>query len=169
VDVDRSGYDDFFRQHFLRLVLFVMKLGAGRDEAEDAAQEAMCRAYRFWNSIESPSGWVRVVAERVYLSSSVRAKKERNVAATFQAADAVDPLMPNDETGNVLSVLVQLPYWQRKVMAWHYDGYTIREIAEITGKPESTIRSHLRHARDRLRLVLPDPGRGDAAADGGTQ
>lgn len=165
--MDGPGFDDFFREHFLRLVLFVMKLGASREEAEDAAQEAMCRAYRYWSEIDSPPAWTRVVAERVFLSSSVRARKEQNMAVTWNASEpATGPPLLHGEAGEVLKALGRLPYWQRKVMAWHYDGYTAREIADITGKPESTIRSHLRHAREQLRLVLTERGNDEAAGGG---
>jgi DNA-directed RNA polymerase specialized sigma24 family protein len=111
---------------------------------------------------------VRVVAERVYLSSSVKAKREFNLAVSIESGEAAEgsPTL-NDEVDEVLGVLVRLPYWQRKVMAWYYDGYSIREIADLTGKPESTIRSHLRHARDRLRLAITDQGRGESPTGGG--
>jgi RNA polymerase sigma-70 factor (ECF subfamily) len=43
---------------------------------------------------------------------------------------------------------------QRKVVALFYDGLTREEIAEVLGKPVSTVRSHLRHGRTRLWEVI---------------
>lgn len=69
-----NEFDTFYRETAPSLVMFLMKLGAGRQEAEDAAQEAMLRAYRAWLTIEYPHAWVRVVAWRIHVSSTARTK-----------------------------------------------------------------------------------------------
>jgi DNA-directed RNA polymerase specialized sigma24 family protein len=49
---------------------------------------------------------------------------------------------------------------QRQVMAWTYDGYQPNEIAVVLGKPVTTVRSLLRHARASLRQAYdPRPGK----------
>jgi len=40
------------------------------------------------------------------------------------------------------------------VMAWYYDGFATAEIATMVNRPEATVRSHLRHARQRLQREL---------------
>jgi hypothetical protein len=38
--------------------------------------------------------------------------------------------------------------------ALFFDGLSAPEIADITGKPVATVRSHLRHARKSLKEVI---------------
>jgi DNA-directed RNA polymerase specialized sigma24 family protein len=55
------------------------------------------------------------------------------------------------EQQQVLRLLRGLPPAQRTVTALFYDGLTIPEIADLTGKPAATVRSCLRHARRSLK------------------
>ena len=48
----------------------------------------------------------------------------------------------------------RLPERQRHVFAWHLEGFSCGQIAKIEQMTEATVRSHLRHARDRLAQWL---------------
>jgi RNA polymerase sigma-70 factor (ECF subfamily) len=57
-----------------------------------------------------------------------------------------------DET---LKFVMELPVRYKDVIyLYYYEGYTSEEIAKILMKPHSTIRNHLREARNLLRGVL---------------
>ncbi|MEU8231465.1 sigma-70 family RNA polymerase sigma factor [Actinoplanes sp. NPDC048967] len=154
-----DGFDEFVRRSTARLVLFLIKIGASREEAEDSIQEAMAKACLKWQEIDHPEAWVRVVAERAYIAEAERAR-----AAPAKAvrggwlADGIrtDPDLVefDEEQRRVLALIRRLPYEQRRAMAWYYDGFDVSEIAAHVGKPEATVRSHLRHARNRLRREL---------------
>lgn len=51
-------------------------------------------------------------------------------------------------------VLAELPPGQRRVVRYIFDGLSTKEIAELLGKNEPNVRSHLRHARKRLQERL---------------
>ncbi|MCU7726445.1 sigma-70 family RNA polymerase sigma factor [Actinoplanes sp. KI2] len=154
-----DGFDEFFRRSAARIVLFLIKIGASREEAEDSVQEAMASAYLKWHEIDHPEAWVRLVAERNFIAAAERAR-----SASFKAvrggwcADRgqtdVDLTEFDEEQRVVLSLIRSLPYQQRRAMAWYYDGFEVREIATRLGKSEATVRSHLRHARHQLRRKL---------------
>jgi RNA polymerase sigma-70 factor, ECF subfamily len=58
--------------------------------------------------------------------------------------------------------LVQLPEGHREVVLLHdLKGWKHEEIAELLDLPSGTVRSHLHHARRRLRAIL---GEKDAEA-----
>lgn len=59
-----------------------------------------------------------------------------------------------EEQQHVLSVLRQLPLKQRLVVALTYDGWTCKEVAEVLGISEATVRSHLRHVRKSLKEMM---------------
>jgi RNA polymerase sigma-70 factor (ECF subfamily) len=146
----------FYRDHYLRLVLFLMHSGASLQEAEDAAQETMAGAFETWSGLRDPAAWVRVVAYRKHVASSVRTR--RSLASWVRAgAPHEETELFTDQERLVINVLRQLPPSQREVMAWFYDGYRPVEIAAKVGKPATTVRSDLRHRR-RLRPTTSRPG-----------
>jgi len=52
------------------------------------------------------------------------------------------------------AVVEHLPQAQREVIRFWISGHEIQEIAHLTGKKESTVRSLLRHARYRVATTL---------------
>jgi RNA polymerase sigma-70 factor (ECF subfamily) len=39
---------------------------------------------------------------------------------------------------------------------FYYEGYPIKHISELTGQKESTVRSHLTRARQKLKSILKE-------------
>lgn len=150
-----DGFASFFREQFSRVAFLLIKLGASRDDAEDATQEAMVLAWQKWDSIDDHAAWVYTVAARGYW----RLLRTRPVAASLPESAsgttaASDLSIFTEEQQHVLSVLRQLPLMQRLVLALTYDGLTCKDIAEVLGISEATVRSHLRHARHNLKRVM---------------
>jgi len=55
----------------------------------------------------------------------------------------------------LLAALAEVPEERREVVLLHdLEGWTHREIADRLSLPEGTVRSHLHHARARLRTLL---------------
>ena len=67
-----DGFTDFYRNHCLRLVRFLMHSGATFEEAQDAAQDTMVAAFERWSTIRDPAAYVRTTALRTSLRSAVR-------------------------------------------------------------------------------------------------
>jgi RNA polymerase sigma factor (sigma-70 family) len=156
-------FPDFYRQHLPGLMAFVMWLGAGADDAADIAQEAMIRAYKGWGRIEHPRAWVRTVASREYCRRIAECYDEPVAEISHHllhadAADADEAGLLGKEQALVLEVLRLLPYRQRQVMAWVYDGYTPAEIAETLGLDSGTVRGSLHKARETLKRRLESEG-----------
>ncbi|MEZ7132657.1 RNA polymerase sigma factor [Nonomuraea sp. AD125B] len=149
-DVLRDEFEDFYRGNFADLVWFLIRWGA-RAEAEDAAQEAMKDAFRNWSSIHSaPRLWVRAAATRIVLRHRQKNKLLQNKLFFSCLADHVSY---SSSALLVLEMLDTLPREQREVMAWIIDGYEPGEIAAMTGQKPATVRSHARHAREKLKAL----------------
>jgi DNA-directed RNA polymerase specialized sigma24 family protein len=126
-----DGFDEFVRRPTTRLVLFLIKIGANREEAEDSVQEAMTKAYLKWQEIDHPEAWVRVVAERAYIAEAERARAAPAKASKggwlVDGAQADPDLVEfGEEQCLVLGLIRLLPFEQRRAMAWYYDGFGIR-------------------------------------------
>ncbi|MFI5915226.1 RNA polymerase sigma factor [Dactylosporangium sp. NPDC051541] len=152
---DSGDFPSFFTAQFGAVTLFLMRNGTDLTDAEDATQEAMCRARERWERIRHPGAWVRTVAIRIHADQAVReARERRHQEHAGREPSAAEITLFDDDERLVINLLRQLPERQRHVMAWIYDGYSIAEIAAIMDVSTSTIRSHLRHARSRLKQVL---------------
>jgi RNA polymerase sigma-70 factor (ECF subfamily) len=143
-----KSFDDFYRAEFVRLTWFAVRMGAFRAEAEEIAQEAMTAAWRTWQSLAHPPAYVRMAAMRILYRAHAKAGRER--IAVLRAAGP--DLLPLDEpeVHRVVNLLRALPAAQREALALTMDGFTPKEIAEMTGREAATVRSHLRHARRNL-------------------
>ncbi|HEY0689412.1 MAG TPA: sigma-70 family RNA polymerase sigma factor [Kribbella sp.] len=155
-----AGFDAFFALGFAPLVAFLQKAGIEREEAKDAAAEAMACAFQNWGGIAHPKAWVRAAAWRI---ATRQVQRQRDGLAramvgdwTVAAHEDDSQLRARDEYRWVLTVLSCLPAQQRLVMAWHLDGFDTSEIADCLGISAASVRSHLRFARQRLKQeVMP--------------
>lgn len=75
LDNNSDSFDTFFRRCLPRLVTFLITLGVAREEAQDAAAEAMVRAYVAWGTVRQPEAWVRVVAQRLAVNDLARRRE----------------------------------------------------------------------------------------------
>ncbi|MEV4660377.1 RNA polymerase sigma factor [Micromonospora echinofusca] len=156
----------FYEGDFTPLVGLLIRSGASRDEAQDVAQEAMQVTLTNWPGVQSPKAFVRTVALRT-LRRSWRVTQRDISAGKRVAQDAMTAAFDaNEDIEEAVRMLRMLPEAQRVAFALHHDGYGHAEIAEITGQHRDTVRSNLRHARQKLLRML-DPGSTRKEADHG--
>jgi RNA polymerase sigma-70 factor (ECF subfamily) len=156
-----GGFDGFYEEDFPLLVGFLCKSGFEREVARDAASDAMLCAFEEWDSIRSPAAWVRRVGFRKATEQVRRTRDgvQRAMRSDWACLDeyAEDKLIALfDQARLVVSVLARLPERQRVAMAWSLDGFSDVETAEELGIEPSTVRSHLRHARERLKRIYQE-------------
>jgi RNA polymerase sigma-70 factor (ECF subfamily) len=151
-----DGYDSFYRDRYSKTVVLLIGSGASRSDAEDAVQEAMIQAWEQWGTLHNPTAWVRTVAIRKYwrLAAARRPTERLGESVPDWSGDSGLAIFEDEDQQRVLARLGALPLEQRIVLALLIDGATRKEIAELTGKPEATIRSLLRHARKTLKELM---------------
>ena len=142
-----------------RLVRFLIRCGANRHDADDAAQRALAGLFEQWETVRNPRSWLRKVALREFTGAS--STNERRLEGHDQLSIPSDPsdiesLLEQDA---VLSAIRQLPPLQRQVFALHFDHLSTREIAETLQITEAAVRQNLARTRARLKelLGLSDP------------
>ncbi|GGN26354.1 RNA polymerase sigma factor [Lentzea pudingi] len=165
-------FDDFFRCEFARLVAFLVKMNFDRATSEDSASEAMLAARGKWATLRYPRAWVRKAAYGNAVESIERSREGIRRALsggwlnTSNDHSVDDTLAAVVEQPQVEYLLAKLPERQRLVFAWHLDGFTNVEIAEALEMTSATVRSTLRHARDRLKKEF-EGAAGPESAEGG--
>lgn len=144
-------------------MVFGMVLSIIRDwhEAEDVTQEVFVQGYRKLSLLRDGSrfpSWLMRIARReaVRAAKQQRRDRELEMAAAANAPDAdCQGSLLDEQTAHLLRQVQSLPMHERLVISMHYfDGHTVREIAETTGRPVGTVTKQLSRATERLRKTL---------------
>lgn len=143
-------------------------------EAEDVTQQVFIGAWRGRHGFRPERGnvgaWLVGITRRKIVDA-LAARGRRLALAESAARDAAparpDQRAPEQVLDRVLLVeaLSRLPHAQREVLCMaFYEDLTQAQIAERTGVPLGTVKSHTRRGLHRLRTVVDqsgahDPGR----------
>ncbi len=144
-------------------------------DAEDLVQDALLRAYRFWDSFEKNSNckaWLFKILTNTFINGYQKRKRNREVLSAAvseqQATDGVlihersaaqrDPeglLIDRTMSDDVANALAALPSeFRLAVVLCDVEGFSYREIAEIMDCPVGTVMSRLYRGRRLLRKAL---------------
>jgi RNA polymerase sigma-70 factor, ECF subfamily len=139
--------------HFHRLALRETRsvLGATAD-AEDAAQEAVLRAWRRRATCrDAPAAWIRAIARHEALRLAARGRQELPLDDSHEAvAPQAGPDLPDLRAAvGALDDADRLLLWLR-----YWADLTQPEVARVAAVPEGTVKVRLHRARERLRLAL---------------
>ncbi len=136
-----------------------------QQDAQDVAQEAYLRAFRFFPGFRGGDAraWLmKIVRNTCYswLQSNRPLQEAAEFDENFFPPDSRTPnpeevALQSDSDSLVREALEKLPPNFREVLVLReLEGMSYREIAEITGMPAGTVMSSLSRARGRLREVL---------------
>lgn len=145
-----------FRRSYARLVASLTLVG-GREAAEDAVQEAFVRASTRWWRIQhydKPEAWIRRVAINKIVSTL---RVDGRVDSLEQPiADDTSNASTSSESGmDVRAALCSLSSRQRLFLVLqHVEQMKVREIAEVAGVAEGTVKSGLSDGRKRMLDML---------------
>jgi RNA polymerase sigma-70 factor (ECF subfamily) len=154
--VGSVDFEDFVRAERSKLIWFLMSHGASVHQAEEAAQASLIEAWRKWETINSPRGWVYRVALREYWRSASKPGVDHEDLMAEPPDNANVPSAADTAEITVRERLVcaeiaKLPPKQRQVAVMRYEGYSNREIADQLGVDDSAVRHNVLRAKSRLR------------------
>lgn len=123
-------------------------------DAEDICQTVLLKLMGAPARFEGPEherAWViRTTANAC--KDVLRSGHRRRTVGLEAAPDAAAPEEPESE---VVDAVMALPRKYREAIYLHYyEGYSIREIAKLTGRSESAVSAHLSRGRAKLRTML---------------
>jgi RNA polymerase sigma-70 factor (ECF subfamily) len=134
-----------------------------REDAADLLGEVMIQAWRRVDAVPSDLEhrrmWLFTIAHNV-LFNHVRTNRRRSaLTERIRQQLADEPTHDHSEVAALRDVVRRLPEGQRElVMLIHWDGFSIREAAELLGLNPSTARSRYAAAREALQRALePEP------------
>ena len=140
----------------------------GGPDAEDAAQEAMLRSYRFFPGFHGGDvrAWLlQIVRNTCYtwLEKTRRVKDMTEFDEQLHGPASPTPeaiAIAGDNRHRLTCALDSLPpHYREAIVLRELEGCSYKEIATITSTPIGTVMSSLSRARRQLQLALRDPAR----------
>ncbi len=126
-----------------------------REDAEEILQETLIRflqAKPLFVSKEHEKAWLLRVAGNLS-KNKLRAEKIRQTDELKEELVA----QQREDLAFVWEAVSRLPEKQRQAIhLFYHEGYSTRQIAQILGKNEATVRSDLGRAREKLRKILKE-------------
>ena len=153
-----DDFDDFYTNTSRRMVGQVFVLVGNLGEAEDAVQEAYCRAWQRWSMLRTyadPEGWVRTVAYRIAVSAW-RKTRNRLIAHRRHGAAADVPELGPEHLAMVEALRALTAEQRRAVVLHHLVGLSVEEVAREVGAAVGTVKSRLARGRQSLSSLMGD-------------
>lgn len=172
VDGDAEAFSILVERHRDRLWAVALRTLGDREEAADAVQDAMIKAFRSAASFRGESAvttWLHRIVVNACLDRARRAAVRRTSAlpddsdrsTLISAQTAPDPAVRREQQVDVVRALQMLPSDQRAALVLvDMEGYSVDEAAQILECPPGTVKSRCSRGRKRLAplLVEWDPG-----------
>lgn len=174
VGARRAAFDAAVVRHRSELVGVATRLAGSRAEADDLVQEAMLRAWSFWDRFEEGTNgraWMHRILFNTFVNGYRRRRREREILAQVAIETALDT--PRAATHDSLSdeveaALASLPADFKNVLVLvDIEELSYRDAADALRCPIGTVMSRLHRARRAMKLALADYAResGIASAD----
>ena len=134
------------------------------EDAEDVTQEAFLAAHRSIRSYRGDGAlraWLLRIATRLAIRKATQRRPVEDIAATPEGlvADITDEptriIVAAERQGEVRRAVSSLPEPYREVVALRFFAeLSLAEVADATGRPVNTVKTHLRRGLQRLRPLV---------------
>ena len=159
-----EAWDTLFRRYQLPLYVYVFELVHDEQTSLDLVQETFIAAVRHIGSLrddEKFGSWLFGIAQQKCIQRWRKQSREEVLLDEIpESADEFegspdDLLIRREQETEFMTLLNQLPLPQRSVLLLHFvEGFSLEEIAGITGTPIGTVKSRLHYAKKSLRKLL---------------
>lgn len=169
IDKTRLGFERTLAPHMDELYGAAFRLTRSASDADDVLQEAMTRAWAFWDRFEEGTNaraWMHRILFNTFVNGYRRRKREREILGRVHRESLPDLAPAPNAPGvgdEVQSALEELPeVFRDVVLLVDLRGQSYRDAADALGCPVGTVMSRLHRGRRILKQRLRDY----AAAEG---
>ena len=170
--IERMRSDDtgeavraLYRSYSSELFGFALNALGERGIAEEVVQEVFTRAWRHAGTYDPARASVRTWLYQIARHAIIDARRRASVrpalalhepADTQEVASSIEQAMLGWQVATALERLS--PEHRQMIRLAHFQGLTMREIADRCGLPVGTVKSRTWYALRSLRLVLEEMG-----------
>ena len=164
---DEAGFRELVDRYTGLLFALSWRLLGDREEAADAVQEIFLRAYKALPRFRLGARfhtWLYTIALN-WLRSRLRSRRSRSAVEArllppSGGPDPADVALDREAERLAAEALGRLhPRYREPFVLRHSQELSIREISEVLGLPEGTVKVRLHRARHLLAAALEGPGR----------
>jgi RNA polymerase sigma-70 factor, ECF subfamily len=172
---DQSAFEELVYRYDRNVLSIALKYANNEDDAKDLYQEVFIRVYRSLKNFRFQSEfstWLFRITTNVCLTYKSRSKEHLKVSIDNDFDDeeneintrkelVYDGFSPEEissgaDLGDIVNAAVESlsPKQKMTFVLKHYEGYKIREIAEMLNCKEGTVKKYLFDATKNLRKKL---------------
>ncbi len=164
---DNDALNTLFNEYYNDLYYFALKTVKDEETALDVTQEAFVEIINTLSNLKEPAAFVTWAKQITYHQCTRYFKKKKDVIVdededgntvfdTLQEDNAEfipdEALDQSDFKKTVMAILDELSEEQRSAtMMYYFDEMSVRQIAEIQGVSEGTVKSRLNYARKAIK------------------
>jgi RNA polymerase sigma-70 factor (ECF subfamily) len=156
---DKSALETLYTRHSDRTFKFLFRLTADRAAAEDLAQDVFLEVWRGASRFEARSSvatWILSIAR--YKALDAR-RKRRNLTEhdlPGRTEPTPETTAMESSTGNYMrDCLTRLSAEHREIIDLvYYHEKSVKEVGDILGIPENTVKTRMFYARKKLKEML---------------
>ncbi len=160
INEEKWAQKKLYEDNYSSMMSLCMRYASNNDQALDILHESFIKVFKNIHKYQtgtSISAWIRRIVINTAIDFYRRNVKHRaeeiSVAETFSTGDP--EAFSNLGSEEILKALQQLPPTYRSVFNLHViEGYSHAEISKMLQVNESTCRSNLVKARQKLRQIL---------------
>ncbi len=158
---DQEAFYSLIVLHKTQMYKIAYSYFGNEQDALDAIQETVCRAYHSFFKLKQPEyfkTWLIRILINYCIDQKRRMKKTTAIVQDLEA-EAYD----NSDDKILLRQAMQnlSPKYRSIIILKYFEDLTLKEIADIMGKPVGTIKTWLNKALKELRLELREEEFGD--------
>ncbi len=162
---DEAAFAELYRRHKAEIYTYCLRMMAGdRDKASDVFQEVFIKAFEKSSQFREGTnvvGWIYMIARNLCLNT-IRNERPTESLDSQETLVSIDrSLAPEyDEEQHFLrrkleEALATLPVeFREPFILREFDGFTYREIAEMTGTTLGMTKVRIYRAKQRMRELL---------------
>ncbi len=158
---DGNAFEELYHRHVRRIYALCLRMLSDHRQAEEATQDVFVRLWESVGSFQFRSAfrtWLHRLGVNVVLgqirTATRRGQKTLSVGDTEIFEREVAEAMPETRL-DLEQAIARLPAGAKEVLILHdIQGYRYREIAELVGTAEGTVKSQLSRARRLVREAL---------------
>lgn len=164
---DQAAMRELVERHLDKVVAVCRRITGNRQDAEDAAQEALIAAYRHIGQFRAEarfSTWLYTIASRTAVRLATRRRLPQTPLDQHHEQAPGHPFGPDDSAAARVDLDRALdrlhPEFRAALVLRESHGLSYAEIGEILRIPEVTARTRTNRAYKALAALLRDPEEG---------
>lgn len=171
----RKRFDELYSQFDRRVLAYCIHVVGDRDAARDVFQEVFIKAFSSLHTLrewDRASNWLFRIARNECLNALKSTQRSTRRSTRLEDAESqaqtAEPSISDREEARLLhSAMQQLtPDHREALLLAEFEGFSLKEIADITGASVSNVKVRIHRAKLKLHAllkpILHDHGRTNA-------